>query len=70
MVAALKNGQVDGVVIDLPTAFYLTAVELENGKIVGQFSAPGGDYWGLLGPEGLPAGALPRPGDRRADRLG
>jgi polar amino acid transport system substrate-binding protein len=48
VVAALKNGQVDGIVTDLPTAFYLTAAELDNGKIVGQFSAPGGDEWGLL----------------------
>ncbi len=48
VVAALKNGQVEAIVVDLPTAFYLTSVEIENGKIVGQFSAPGGDQWGLL----------------------
>ncbi len=48
VVAALKNGQVDAIVVDLPTAFYLTSVEIDNGKIVGQFSAPGGDQWGLL----------------------
>lgn len=34
---ALANGQVDGIIVDLPTAFYITAVELENGLIVGQF---------------------------------
>ncbi|NED99398.1 ABC transporter substrate-binding protein [Phytoactinopolyspora halotolerans] len=33
---ALDNGQVDGLVVDLPTAFYMTAVEIENGVIVGQ----------------------------------
>jgi len=45
---ALENERVDAAVVDLPTAFYLTAAELENSKIVGQFAAPGGDEWGLL----------------------
>lgn len=35
-VAALKNGQIDGLVVDLPTAFYLSAVEVPKGIIVGQ----------------------------------
>jgi polar amino acid transport system substrate-binding protein len=35
-VAALKNGQIDGFVVDLPTAFYLSAAEIDNGIIVGQ----------------------------------
>jgi polar amino acid transport system substrate-binding protein len=48
VVAALKSGQVDAVVVDLPTAFYLTAAQVENAKIVGQFSVPGGDTWGTL----------------------
>ena len=48
-VAALKNGQIDGIVVDLPTAFYLTAVEIENGVIVGQLPPSGsGDNFGLL----------------------
>jgi polar amino acid transport system substrate-binding protein len=47
-VRALKNGRVDAIVVDLPTAFYLTAAELEDGKIVGQFDAPGGDDWGVV----------------------
>ena len=38
-VQALKNGQVDGLVVDLPTAFYLSAVEIEGGVIVGQLPA-------------------------------
>jgi polar amino acid transport system substrate-binding protein len=47
-VQALKNGQVDGIVTDLPTAFYLTAVEIENGVIVGQFPSVGGqEYFAL-----------------------
>ena len=40
-VAALKNGQIDGLVVDLPTAFYVTAVQVPNGKIIGQFPAKG-----------------------------
>jgi polar amino acid transport system substrate-binding protein len=34
--AALKNGTVDGIVVDLPTAFYMTGAQLDNGVIVGQ----------------------------------
>jgi polar amino acid transport system substrate-binding protein len=34
--AALKNGTVDGIVVDLPTAFYMTSAQLDNGIIVGQ----------------------------------
>lgn len=33
---ALTNGQVDAIVVDLPTAFYITSSELKGGKIVGQ----------------------------------
>ena len=36
-VQALKNGQIDGIVVDLPTAFYVTAVQVSDGTIVGQF---------------------------------
>ena len=35
-VQALQNGQVDGIVVDLPTAFIMTAVQLDDGVIVGQ----------------------------------
>ena len=47
---ALQNGQVDAIVVDLPTAFYITAAELEDGVIVGQLedSGEGGDEFGLL----------------------
>ncbi|HEY8584106.1 MAG TPA: ABC transporter substrate-binding protein [Capillimicrobium sp.] len=48
VVTALKNGQVDAVVVDLPTAFYVTAAQVEGSKIVGQFDAPGGDAWGVV----------------------
>lgn len=48
VVTALKNEQIDAVVVDLPTALYLTAVQVPQATVVGQFSAPGGDQWGAL----------------------
>jgi polar amino acid transport system substrate-binding protein len=48
VVRALKGGQIDAVVVDVPTAFYLTGAQVPQAKIVGQFSAPGGDTWGAL----------------------
>ena len=47
-VQALKTKRVDAIVVDLPTAFFLTAVDVPEATIVGQFAAPGGDDWGLL----------------------
>jgi polar amino acid transport system substrate-binding protein len=50
-VSALMNGQIDGLVIDLPSAYYLTAVEIEDGVIVGQLpgTASGDvDAYGIL----------------------
>ena len=53
--AALANGQVDAIVVDLPTAFYLTAVELDGGKILGQLAgAEAGDSFGLVLDKGSP----------------
>lgn len=47
--AALAAGQVDAIVVDLPTALYLTAVELDGGLIVGQLQgAASGDQFGLV----------------------
>jgi polar amino acid transport system substrate-binding protein len=40
-VQALKNKQIDGVVVDVPTAFYMTAAQLDDGVIVGQLPAVG-----------------------------
>jgi polar amino acid transport system substrate-binding protein len=48
VVSALKQRQVDAVVVDTPTALYLTAVQVPDGTIVGEFPAPGGDEWGAL----------------------
>jgi polar amino acid transport system substrate-binding protein len=48
VVTALKQNQVDAIVTDLPTGFYITAAQVEGSKIIGQFNAPGGDSFGLL----------------------
>jgi polar amino acid transport system substrate-binding protein len=48
VVTALKNGQVEAVVVDVPTALYVTAVQDPDATVVGQFPAPGGDQWGAL----------------------
>jgi polar amino acid transport system substrate-binding protein len=48
-VQALKNKQIDGLVVDLPTAFYITAVQVPNSKILGQFpTAAGGEHFGMV----------------------
>jgi polar amino acid transport system substrate-binding protein len=39
--AALKNGQIGALVVDLPTAFFITSAQLDNGVIVGQLPATG-----------------------------
>ncbi|MEO3873184.1 ABC transporter substrate-binding protein [Nonomuraea sp. B12E4] len=55
-VNALKNKQVDALIVDLPTAFYVTAAQVENSKIVGQFSSTGGtpEEFGLVMEKGSP----------------
>ena len=49
--AALEAKQVDAIVLDLPTAFYVSAVEIEGTKVIGQFPAnagKGADQFGLV----------------------
>ena len=41
-IAGLKAKQIDGLVVDLPTAFYVTAAQVDNSVIVGQFAPPTG----------------------------
>ncbi|WP_251020861.1 ABC transporter substrate-binding protein [Streptomyces sp. ISL-98] len=47
---ALKNGQVEAIVLDLPTAFYITSAEVPEAKIVGQLENTGGaaEQFGLV----------------------
>ena len=50
-VQALSTQQVDALVVDLPTALFLAAVEIEGGEVVGQFppiDTARGEDWGLL----------------------
>lgn len=52
---ALESGAVDAIVVDLPTAFYLTGVELTDGLIIGQLPSSGtGDQFGLVLPKDSP----------------
>jgi polar amino acid transport system substrate-binding protein len=57
-VAALNAGQVDAIVVDLPTALYLAdpfVQEVENGVVVGQFeTAAQGEYFGMTFTKGSP----------------
>ncbi|GHD26190.1 amino acid ABC transporter substrate-binding protein [Streptomyces violarus] len=48
--SALKNGQVGAIVVDLPTAFYITGAEITDAAIVGQFENQGGtpEQFGLV----------------------
>jgi polar amino acid transport system substrate-binding protein len=54
-VQALKNKQIDGLVLDLPTAFYVTAAQVPGSKVLGQFpSKPGGEHFGVVFQKGNP----------------
>jgi polar amino acid transport system substrate-binding protein len=52
--SGLDAGQVDAVVFDLPTAYFITAVEIPDATIIGQLENPGGapEEFGLLFAEG------------------
>jgi len=47
---ALLNGQIDAILADLPTAFYISAVEIPKSTIVGQFQPTTGEQeeFGML----------------------
>jgi polar amino acid transport system substrate-binding protein len=53
---ALLNGQIDAILADLPTAFYISAVEIPKSTIVGQFQPTTGEQeeFGLLFQKGNP----------------
>jgi polar amino acid transport system substrate-binding protein len=53
--AAFDAGQLDGLILDLPTAFFVAAVEIEGSAVIAQF--PSGDdpeQFGMLFEEGNP----------------
>ena len=53
---AMQNDQVDAILADLPTAFFITAVEIPQGTIVGQFQPETGEQeeFGMLFEKGSP----------------
>lgn len=52
---ALETGRIDGIVSDLPTAFFISAVEIEGAAVVGQFPpAEETEEFGMLFEEGNP----------------
>jgi polar amino acid transport system substrate-binding protein len=53
-VFALKSKQIDALVVDLPTAFYVTAVQVPNGKILGQLQSKTGEHFGMVLKKGNP----------------
>ena len=68
--AALTNGQVDAIVLDLPTALYASCCELDGGKLIGQLpTAEKGDQFGLVLDKGskLTAAVTKAVDDLRAD---
>lgn len=49
--AALEANQIDAIIVDLPTAFFISAVEIEGSAVTGQFPASAGgttDEFGLV----------------------
>lgn len=55
VIAAMKAGQIDAALFDLPTALFTSAVLMDNGAILGQFdpdAAENPDQFGALMPEG------------------
>lgn len=51
----LKNGAIDGVVVDLPSAFFITAVQIPKGIVVGQFETEGSqEYFAMAFETGSP----------------
>ena len=56
-VAALNAGQIDGIVVDLPTALYIAdpyVQEVKNGVVVGQFENLSGEHFGMTFVKGSP----------------
>jgi polar amino acid transport system substrate-binding protein len=43
----LKSGAIDGIVVDLPSAFFITAVQIPKGVVVGQFETESQEYFAM-----------------------
>ena len=69
-IAALQAKQIDGIVVDLPTAFYVTSAQVEGSIVVGQFPAPEGadaEHFSVLLAKDSAADRLRQPGDPGAE---
>jgi polar amino acid transport system substrate-binding protein len=54
-VSALKNKQIDGLVVDFPTSGYVTAVQVPNSAVVGRLPTRGPqEHFGLVLQKGNP----------------
>lgn len=54
-ISALNAGQIDGIVVDLPTAFFVVAVQLDDGEIVGKLPQRGArEQFGMVFQKGNP----------------
>jgi polar amino acid transport system substrate-binding protein len=58
-VQALKNKQIAGLVVDLPTAFYVSSAQVPHSEVLGQFTGGGGaaGYFGMVFAKGNPLAA-------------
>ena len=53
--AAFDAGQLDGLVLDLPTAFFVSSVEIEGSTVIAQFPSAGeSEQFGMVFEEGNP----------------
>ena len=53
-VTDLQNGDIDGIVVDLPTAFFMAAVQIKKGVVVGQFGTTSNEYFAMAFETGSP----------------
>jgi polar amino acid transport system substrate-binding protein len=53
-IQALKNKQIDGLVVDLPTAFYISAAQVSNASVLQFPVASGGEHFGMVLAKGNP----------------
>jgi polar amino acid transport system substrate-binding protein len=53
-VTDLDNGDIDGIVVDLPTAFFMAAVQIDRGVVVGQFGTESDEYFAMAFETGSP----------------
>jgi polar amino acid transport system substrate-binding protein len=53
-VTALKNGQIDGLVVDFPSTGYITAVQVPDSTVVGRLPTRTNEHFGMVFQKGNP----------------